>query len=61
MRKDAIVEEVRRIRHEIERECQRNPDKLFEHFQTSQRKLGNRLVCRSPNPLRALSQMEKVG
>ncbi len=40
MQKDTIVEEVRKTRHEIERECQENPDKLLEYFRASQGKLG---------------------
>lgn len=59
MRKDAIVEEVRGIRHEIEDECQGNPDKLFEYFQTSQKKLGQRLVRREPQHLEPLLRKEK--
>ena len=51
MQKDAIVEEIRRIRHEIEHECEQDPDKLFEYFQASQEKLGDRLVRRGPKLL----------
>ena len=51
MQKDPIVEEIRRIRHEIERECKQNPDKLFQYFQASQKKLSDRLVRREPKPL----------
>jgi len=59
MQKDAIVEEVRRIRHEIECECQKDPDKLFEYFQASQEKLGHRLVRREPKLLE-VSQKERA-
>jgi hypothetical protein len=52
MQKDTIVEEVRRIRHEIEHECQEDPDKLFEYYQASQRKFGERLVHRKPKFLK---------
>lgn len=48
MNKDIIVEEVRRIQHEIERECQQDPDKLFDYCRASQKKLGNRIVRRVP-------------
>ena len=58
MQKDAIVEEVRGIRHEIERECQGNPDKLFEYFQASRKKLGLRLVRREPQHLEPLLRDE---
>lgn len=60
MLKDPIVEEVRRIRHEIEWECQENPDKLFEYFQASQRKVGDRLVRRRPKLIELLPLKEKV-
>ena len=61
MRKDAIVEEIRRIRHEIERECDGDPDKLFEYFRASQEKLGKRVVRREPKPLELLPQKEAGG
>ena len=61
MHKDAIVEEVRSIRHEIERECKQDPDKLFKYFQTSQQKLGNRVVCRRPKLLELAQQHNKAG
>ena len=48
MNKDAIAEEVRRIRHEIERECQHDPDMLFEYYRASQKKYGERVVRRGP-------------
>ena len=60
MQTDAIVEEVRRIRHEIESECQKDPDKLFEYFQASQEKLGNRVVRREPKLVKLLPQKERV-
>ena len=60
MQKDAIVEEVRSVRHEIEHECQEDPDKLFWYFQASQRKLERRLVCRKPKFLE-LPPQKKVG
>ncbi|MDI6794325.1 MAG: hypothetical protein QME81_15920 [bacterium] len=60
MQKDTIVEEVRRIRHEIERECQEDPDKLFEYFQNSQRNLDDRLVCRKPKLLELPPQRQQA-
>jgi hypothetical protein len=48
---DPIVEEVRRIRHQIERECQENAQQYYEHVKAFQRKMGERLVCRKPKPL----------
>ena len=61
MQKDAIVEGVRRIRHDIERECQQDPDKLFKYFQASQQKLGNRVVRRSPKLLELVQQHNRAG
>ena len=46
-----IVEEVRRIRHEIDRECQQDPEKLFEFYRASQKKFGDRVVRRGPRRL----------
>ncbi|OIP42396.1 hypothetical protein AUJ95_01775 [Candidatus Desantisbacteria bacterium CG2_30_40_21] len=60
MQKDTIVEEVRSIRHEIECECQEDPDKLFEYFQNSQRNLNDRLVCRKPKLLELPPQRQKA-
>ena len=59
MQKYPIVEEVRTIRHEIEWECQEDPDRLFEYFQDSQGKLGDRLVRRRPKPIELLPLKEK--
>jgi len=61
MQKDAIVEEVRRTRHDIERECQQDPDKLFKYFQASQQKLGSRVVCRGPKLLELVQQHNRAG
>ena len=51
MKNDPIVQEIRKIRHRIERECQYDPEKYFQRLQTSQEKLVERLVCRKPKPL----------
>ncbi|MFQ6093384.1 MAG: hypothetical protein ACE5OR_12065 [bacterium] len=48
---DPIVEEVRKIRHQIDRETQKNSETYYEHVRDFQRKLGARLVCRKPRPL----------
>lgn len=61
MAKDYIVEEVRRIRHEIERECQGDSKKFFEYYEASQKKLGNRVVRREPKHLNPLPQKEATG
>lgn len=61
MPKDAIVEEVRRIRHEIERECEGDADKLFAYFRTAQAKLSGRLVRREPKFLELARRKETAG
>ena len=61
MQNDAIVEEVRTIRRDIERECQQDPDKLFDYFQASQQKLGNRVVCRGPKLLELAQHHNRAG
>ena len=50
--KDLIVEEVRKIRHEIEQEYNQSMEKYLEHIYTEQKKHGNNLVRRRPKPLR---------
>ena len=59
MHKVSMVDEVRRIRHEIERECQQDPDKLFEYYQVSQKKLCDRIVRRGPRHLRPVHQKKR--
>jgi hypothetical protein len=48
MNKDPIVEEVRRIRKEIEKQ---HPDaqSFYDHLERQQRACGRRLVRRQPN------------
>jgi hypothetical protein len=60
MTNDPIVQEVRKIRHTIERECQQDPAKYFQRLQASQEKLAGRLVCRQPKPLITVDQ-KKAG
>ena len=47
---DPIIEEVRKLRHKIESECEDDPQKFFEHIQQVQEKHRNRLVRRKPKP-----------
>jgi len=51
MTEDPIVREVRKIRHQIDKECQQDPEKYYQLIQRLQKKLTKRLVCRQPNPL----------
>ncbi len=50
--KDIIVEEVRRIRHEIEKEYDHDPAKYLEHIYSEQKKHGHKLAHRKPKPLK---------
>ena len=60
MTNDPIIEEVRKIRHEIERECQHDPENFYQRLKASQEKLGVQLVCRHPKIL-VTSKQKKVG
>lgn len=51
---DPLVEEVRRVRHDIERKCQHNSETFYQHVLEVQKSFANRLVRREPKP--ALSQ-----
>ena len=56
MTTDPIVREVRKIRHEIECQCQEDPEEFYKHIIASQKKLVGRLVCRHPKPLVTVGQ-----
>ncbi|MGK7901389.1 MAG: hypothetical protein AB4352_08255 [Hormoscilla sp.] len=57
MVKDPIIEEIRRIRLEIEAECQQDPDLLYQHICQFQEQYRDRLVRRSPQPALIPSSM----
>lgn len=48
MFKDPIIEEIRKIRREIEEECGNDPQMYFEHIQKLQENYKHRLVNRKP-------------
>jgi hypothetical protein len=48
--RDPITEEVRQIRHEIEADCEDDPQKYYEHIRQVQEKYRHRLVQRKPKP-----------
>ncbi len=48
MFKDPIIEEIRKIRREIEEECSNDPQKYFEHIQKLQESYKHRLISRKP-------------
>ena len=56
MNEDPIVNEVRKIRRQIEQECGLDSKKYYQHLKTIQKKFAGRLVCRQPNPLPATKQ-----
>jgi hypothetical protein len=49
--KDSVVEEVRKIRHEIELDYGQDIDKYLEHIYAEQKKHGKKLICRQPKLL----------
>jgi hypothetical protein len=53
---DPIVREVRETRHEIEKDCQQDPEKYYQHLRTYQEKFVDRLVCRQPKLLATAKQ-----
>jgi len=48
MSTDPILDEVRKARREIEKECQDDPKVYYEHLLENQEKLRDRLVRRQP-------------
>ena len=50
---DVIVTEIRKIRQEIEREFDHDPDKYLKHVYEAQKEHGDRLVRREPKPRKA--------
>jgi len=48
MTTDPIVQEVRKIRHEIERECQHDSEQYYQRLKALQNRLAGRCVCRRP-------------
>ncbi len=58
MNQESILKKIRRIRHEIEAECQNDPQKYYEHIQQVQKKYSNRLVRFKPKPALKLAKVE---
>ena len=48
---DPIVDEVRRVRNEIERKYGLDPEAFYRHLRAIQKPLGDRVVSRRPKPL----------
>jgi hypothetical protein len=60
MTRDPIVEEVREIRHEIERESQSDPENFYQRLKALQGKLIGQIICGQPKPL-VTSKQKEVG
>ncbi len=58
MEQEPILKEIRKIRHEIEAECQNDSQKYYEHIQQVQNQYGNRLVRFKPKPALKLTKVE---
>lgn len=58
MHQEPILKEIRRIRHEIEAECQNDPQKYYEHIQEVQKQYSNKLVRFKPKPVLKLVKIE---
>jgi len=50
--KDPIVEEVRKVRRQIEEEFDHDVNKYLDHVYEQQKRYGDRLVRRQPKPLK---------
>ena len=55
--KDSIVEEIRKIRHDIEQEYGQDIEMYLEHIYTEQKKHNKKLANRQPKLLRKRSAM----
>ncbi len=56
MYKDPVVEEVRRIRFEIEEECQHDEGRYYEHLRQAQAKYADLLVRRGPKTIKEIGK-----
>ena len=60
MATDPIIQQVRDIRKDIDRETQNDPERYFQTMMTWQKKLLGRIVRRKPRPL-ATAAKRKTG
>lgn len=58
MNNEPIIDEIRKIRNEIEAECQNDPQKYYEHLQEIQKKYSSRLVSFRPKPALKLEKIK---
>ncbi|MBI4690860.1 MAG: hypothetical protein HY754_11455 [Nitrospirae bacterium] len=56
MFQDPIIKEIRKVRREIEAECQNDPGKYYEHIQKLQESYKDRLVRHKPKPALKLAK-----
>jgi hypothetical protein len=54
--KDPIVEEVRRVRHELECELDNDPKRIYEHLRRVQARYAERVVSRQPKRLPSVAE-----
>ncbi len=59
MEQEPILKDIRRIRHEIEAECQNDPQKYYEHILQIQNQYGNRIVRFKPTLALKLARLEQ--
>ena len=50
MFQDPIIQEIRKIRHEIEADYQNDPQKYYTHLLEIQKEFSDRLIRRKPKP-----------
>ena len=61
MQSDPIVDEVRRVRRDIQRDFGSDGESFYRHLRRAQRPLGDRVVCRRPRRLTTSVRKEPVG
>ena len=55
--KDIIVDEIRKVRHQIEQQFNQDVDRYLEYIYAEQKKHGPKLVRRRPKPIRKRKAM----
>ena len=61
MKDDPIVNEVRAVRREIERECGNAPSAYYKHLLVVQEKIADRIVVRKPGEMTLAEDGEHYG
>lgn len=60
MVRDPILEELRKIRHTIEKSYDNDPEKYYLHLLDIQNMYRDRLVCRKPTPALILGDQQRA-